>query len=366
MAEEIPISQIIEDPTIQPRSKIKSTVVDSYAAAMRSGAQFPAIDVFEIDNLFFIVDGFHRYQASRKIGRESILAEIHQGSSIRDAIIFAAGTNTCHGIQRTNADKKRIVQRLLNDAEWALWSNVAIANACQVSEHFVRSLRDLSSPGAKIQKERKVKRKGTTYTVNTEHIGKSETTSHQSDGDAVLHQDPIPAPIKDTTPNSASPLSEKPEGTSLTAPITSGTAVENPAPLIKETAVMQGVCVKKPIPTIPGVTVGSYLVNPDKNVQTVLRADTVVMGRLVLPDEREKWFTDLMKCTFSAEDQKVILEMMQSGKFVCEMDLLSRVVQSVHYKIWPANGYSPAGETSTSLEGSVSGSNSETIKNQSR
>ncbi len=358
MSEEIPISQIIEDPAIQPRSKIKSTVIDDYAAAMRSGAQFPAIDVFRINDRYYVVDGFHRLQATRKVGRESIHAEIHQGT-VRDAIIFAAGTNTRHGIQRTNADKKQVVQRLLDDAEWVQWSNVAIANACQVSEHLVRSLRDLSSPGAKIPKERKVKRKDTTYTVNTENIGKSETTSKQRDDDGVTHRDHIPGTIVQTTPSPA-PILEESKIIRLTPPIVPDTAIENPAPSIKDTTVAQGVIVNKPISNIPGV-----MVNQEKIIQSLSHVGAVVTGRLVLPDEHEKWFTDLMKCTFPAEDQNVIHELIQSGKFGEEINLLSQVVQSVQCKIWPRNVHSLTNKMSTLPECPGSGSKSETVKNQS-
>jgi hypothetical protein len=324
---------------------------------MRSGIQFPAIDVFRIDDRYYLVDGFHRLQAAQKVGRENIHAEIHQGT-IRDAIIFSAGTNTRHGIQRTNADKKRVVQRLLDDKEWSQWSNVAIANACQVSEHLVRSLRDLSSPGAKIPNERKVKRKGTTFTVKTENIGKNVTTSEQRYDDEVADGNHIPRPIAETTPSPA-PIPGKTKGILLTTPIAPDTEVESPAPSIKDTAVTRGVSVNKPISNIPDGTVGSSLVHHEKIIETLSHLGAVVTGCLALPDEREKWFTDLMKCTFPAEDPNVIHELIQSGKFGHEMNLLSQVVQSVHCKLLPGNVHSLANKMSTLPECPGSGSKSE-------
>jgi len=42
---------------------------------------------------------------------------------------------------RTNADKRKAVTTMLNDAEWAKWSDGAIAKACQVTQPFVSSVR---------------------------------------------------------------------------------------------------------------------------------------------------------------------------------------------------------------------------------
>ena len=248
------------------------------------------------------------------------------------------------------------------DKEWSQGSNVAIANACQVSEHFVRSLRNLSSPGAKIPKERKVKRKGTTFTVNTENIGNSLTTSKQRDDDAVMHQDLIPEPITQTTPSPV-PIQEEPKGIPLTEPVAPDKSVENPAPSIKNTAVMQDVSVNKPTSNIPGVVVGTCL---EKRVVSPDLSGIIFVNRYISPDERTKMFTDLMKCTFPAENQNVIHENMLSGKFGHEMNLLEQVVQLVYCKIWPMTAHSLAGKKITLPEGSVSGSKPETVKNQSR
>jgi hypothetical protein len=43
-------------------------------------------------------------------------------------------------LRRTNADKRRAVQRLLNDAEWREWPNREIARRCAVDEGLVRKM----------------------------------------------------------------------------------------------------------------------------------------------------------------------------------------------------------------------------------
>jgi len=44
-------------------------------------------------------------------------------------------------MRRTNADKRRTVLRLLDDAEWSQWSDNEIAKRCGVSRTIVVSLR---------------------------------------------------------------------------------------------------------------------------------------------------------------------------------------------------------------------------------
>nr|WP_244557034.1 hypothetical protein [Fulvimarina manganoxydans] len=69
------------------------------------------------------------------------MADIRQGTR-RDAILHSVGANATHGMRRTNADKRRAVTRLLEDAEWAAWSDREIARRCGVSQPFVGSMRE--------------------------------------------------------------------------------------------------------------------------------------------------------------------------------------------------------------------------------
>ena len=67
--------------------------------------------------------------------------EVRTGS-LRDTILHSVGANATHGLRRTNADKRRAVRLLLEDAEWSGWSDNAIAKACHVHHSFVGKLRN--------------------------------------------------------------------------------------------------------------------------------------------------------------------------------------------------------------------------------
>lgn len=157
----------------QPRAAMNLDVIEDYANHLTDGAKFPPVTAFYDGTEYWLADGFHRFQAHRQNGALKIEADIKQGSR-RDAVLHSVGANSSHGLRRTNADKRRAVMVLLEDAEgWAEWSNREIARRCGVGSPFVATLRpDISVIGLQI--ERKVERNGTTYIQNTANIGKAK------------------------------------------------------------------------------------------------------------------------------------------------------------------------------------------------
>lgn len=165
----INIKTIRIDGGTQSRVEINNEIVTEYAQAIQAGAEFPAVVVFSdgVDN--WLADGFHRFHAHNQAGKASIAVDVRQGTA-RDAVLYSFGANGTHGLNRTNADKRKAVTSMLSDSEWAKWSNVAVAKACFVSEGFVRSLRinEVTTPA-----ERTFTTKhGTTATMQTANIGK--------------------------------------------------------------------------------------------------------------------------------------------------------------------------------------------------
>ena len=82
---------------------------------------------------------------------------------------------------------RRAVAKLLDDAEWAKWSDREIARRCGVSDRFVNGMRPAPSANGS-QIPRKVERGGTVYTQNTSNIGKRIVTKaeYESMGDGEL------------------------------------------------------------------------------------------------------------------------------------------------------------------------------------
>jgi hypothetical protein len=130
------ISAIRTDGGTQARAMIREDAVDEYAAAVTAGVELPALTVFRDEaGEHWLADGFHRLGGYKKAGKDSVLVDIRHGS-VRDARILAAGANDSHGLRRSNEDKRRAVQLLLEDKEWGKASDRWIAERCRVSDEW--------------------------------------------------------------------------------------------------------------------------------------------------------------------------------------------------------------------------------------
>ena len=167
----IELSKIRIDGCTQPRAELNQATVDEYAEAIKTGAQLPPVTLFYDGAHYWLADGFHRYFGAKAAGRTTIHEDITPGT-LREAILYSLSANSKHGLRRSNADKRRAVQTLLDDAEWSKWSSNEIAKRCAVGVDMVIALRNSSLSETKVT-EREVKTKhGTTTTMNTANIGK--------------------------------------------------------------------------------------------------------------------------------------------------------------------------------------------------
>lgn len=157
----------------QSRAAIDRGVVSEYADAIKGGATFPPITVYFDGVSYWLADGFHRYEAYALAQVYDAPADIRQGTQ-RDAILFSVGANASHGLRRTNDDKRRAVQTLLNDPEWSAWSDREIARQVGVGNRFVGDVRKAHCGSDTVRNERTYTTKhGSTATMQTSNIGAS-------------------------------------------------------------------------------------------------------------------------------------------------------------------------------------------------
>ncbi len=135
----VPLADI-QDGGAQMRVEMKPDTVREYADDMAAGAVLPPVVVYHDGTNYWLGDGFHRVAAARKLDHETIDAEVRDGGE-RDAILCGVGSNASHGLRRTQADKRRAVERLLRDEEWGKWSNRKIAEAAKVDHKTVAAVR---------------------------------------------------------------------------------------------------------------------------------------------------------------------------------------------------------------------------------
>lgn len=201
----IELRKIRIDGGTQSRACINEQAVADYAEAMQGGAEFPPIVAFFDGAAYWLADGFHRYQASKRAGLDSIAADVRQGTQ-RDAILYSVGANASHGLRRTNDDKRRAALTLLNDAEWSKWSNNEIAKRCGVSHSLINGIRS-SLETASSEPRTYTTKHGTPATMKTANIGGAQRTERTV---AELSAEPASRPdlrIVETVPP------EEPEAT---------------------------------------------------------------------------------------------------------------------------------------------------------
>src|SRR3990167_4704682 len=148
-ATEMAISKIRPDGGTQTSAGLTQETIDEYAEAMREGVEFPPVVVFHDKkaSAYWLGDGFHRYHAAKAAGLKKIASEVREGT-LREALLFALAANRCHGLRRTNEDKRKAVKVLLRDPEGREWSDRRIAEHCGVDHKTVTKWRgELESTG---------------------------------------------------------------------------------------------------------------------------------------------------------------------------------------------------------------------------
>ena len=166
------IKSIRRDGGTQSRARLDAFVIEEYQEAYRSKVELPPVVVFYDGTDYWLADGFYRTTAAENVKMKEIACEIRQGTQ-RDAILDSVGANTTHGVRRTNEDKRRAVMKLLDDVQWAKWSDREIARRCSVGHAFVSNLRPICPQKTDAPEQRTVQRNGATYQQNTSRIGRA-------------------------------------------------------------------------------------------------------------------------------------------------------------------------------------------------
>jgi hypothetical protein len=190
----VSIDSIRIDGGTQTRELINETAVAQYTEDLLNGCIFPPIEIFDDGVNKWLVDGFHRLFAHKRADYKQIEVNVHQGT-LRDAQFYALGVNDKHGLQRTNADKRKAVMIALDDLEWQDLSDIKLGKICNVSPTFV----------AKCKKEAKIERPvektyttkhGTEAKMDTSKIGKPKTETTVATAKPKVE----PAPVTELAP----------------------------------------------------------------------------------------------------------------------------------------------------------------------
>jgi hypothetical protein len=166
---ELKVLDIRIDGGTQIRKKLNKDKVNEYAEQMTDGETFPPITVFFDGSSYWLASGFHRLFANKLNGKETISAEVKDGT-VDDATLFALGDNK-HGLNMTAEDYRRSIEIMLEHPKWKKWSNVQIAKHIGVSAMTVGRVKKEREPDAPAKKTY-VDKHGNESTMDTSNIGK--------------------------------------------------------------------------------------------------------------------------------------------------------------------------------------------------
>lgn len=170
------LDQISIDGNTQFRDQINNQVVNEYAEKMSDGSKFPPLIVVSDGTTNWLVDGYHRYYASKKVGFRDVQAEVIQGTNL-DAQVLAMGVNSNHGLQRDGLTKRKVVEAALRHPQTKDKSDREIARICGVSHPYVAGIRN---PAVKARQDQ------------TRTNGKTLETVSNKNASQTSHADPTP------------------------------------------------------------------------------------------------------------------------------------------------------------------------------
>jgi hypothetical protein len=180
----------------QSRVELNQETVAEYCEAYKAGANMPPVIVFYDGTDRWLADGFHRYFGAKAAGLTQIYENITPGT-LRDAVLYSLRANATHGLKRSNADKRKAVETMLKDGEWAAWSDRKIAEVCGVGNQLVGDVRRaicVNHTDAPVT--RKVERNGTSYEQKIASSAAPKPAKFQGKPKKVLATKWIAAEIK--------------------------------------------------------------------------------------------------------------------------------------------------------------------------
>ena len=153
----LPCADLQVDAAIQPRSALDGTTLGTYSELFRNAEadEYPMrdpLDVFQIDGVYFVADGFHRLHAAKAADRATVPCHVYVGSQ-RDARLHAFFANAHHGAPYRDADRQRNLEWFLSDAEFAAHGDRQLAKEVGVSHMTVWRTRARLAEEARLQAE---------------------------------------------------------------------------------------------------------------------------------------------------------------------------------------------------------------------
>jgi ParB-like chromosome segregation protein Spo0J len=181
--------------------------VEEYKEAMSLGSEFPPITVWLKNNEYWLIDGMHRLLASKRLGKETIKAEVLELKDMLEAKVVAITKNR-HGLPLTKQEKKILCQNLYMEG-------VEISELMRIFSVSERTVYNWTSGLKRREKPEEVKEKalemrkqGYTQEEVSRELGVSQRVISNWERDALEES----AKIAGSSKNPEPPTPPKPKG----------------------------------------------------------------------------------------------------------------------------------------------------------
>lgn len=174
----LPVSSIVVDDTIYPRSQPSEATIRRYAEALAAGDRFPPV-VLERDTNR-LLDGMHRARAHQAAGVEAIDVEYHEVPVGVPAKLYAASLSARHGDRLSGEDLRAIAREIatanpdFNLTTIAKYAGVTRQTVGKWVGDITERRRILAKVAAYL-----LARAGWTQTQIAGHIGKGQATASE-------------------------------------------------------------------------------------------------------------------------------------------------------------------------------------------
>lgn len=132
------LETLVIDAGTDVRSEINEDTVNEYGLAAKNKAKLPPLIVYDTKDGLLLADGFHRYFGFERQGIKEYDCDVRKGTR-EDAIKYALGCNTTHGLRRTNADKQQAADIAVR--EFPDSSDSSLAEMCGVHRNLIADAR---------------------------------------------------------------------------------------------------------------------------------------------------------------------------------------------------------------------------------
>jgi len=103
----VQVADLVLNDAYQVRNEVDQGAVRRYADAMRTGHEFPPITVAMVNGAPVVVDGWHRTNAARLIGRPTLLANLIEADE-RELAWIGAEANSSHGVPLKRSEARNV------------------------------------------------------------------------------------------------------------------------------------------------------------------------------------------------------------------------------------------------------------------